>query len=48
VQQAATMYSHSIRLSDREHFEEEFHKDCEILLEKGISETDLPLMLDLI
>ena len=48
VQHAAALYRRSASILGRERFEEEFEKDRAILIEKGISDQDFPLMLDLI
>ena len=48
IQHAAALYRRSASLLGREKFEEEFDKDRKILIDKGISELDIPLMLDLI
>lgn len=48
IQKAATFYGKAIMASEnRERFLEMFHKDEEALLNQGIQEEDIPLMLDL-
>ncbi len=46
VSQAVELYSRSIGMSDRNTFLEEFRKDIPVLLSKGISKHDIPLLLD--
>jgi tetratricopeptide (TPR) repeat protein len=48
VQRAVALYSRSARILGRERFESEFNADRPVLMEKGISEQDFPLLLDLI
>ena len=48
VQRAVALYSRSARMLGRERFESEFNADRPVLMEKGISEQDFPLLLDLI
>lgn len=46
VSKAVELYSRSLSLTDRDSFIEEFRKDIPILISKGISEQDIPLLLD--
>ena len=48
VQRAVALYSRSAHILGRERFESEFNADRPVLMEKGISEQDFPLLLDLI
>ena len=48
IQRAVALYSHSARMLGRERFESEFNADRKVLMEKGVSEEDFPLLLDLI
>ena len=48
VQHAVSLYRKSRKLLGTEQFETEFEKDRPILIEKGISEQDIPLLLDLL
>ncbi len=48
IQHAAMLYRRSASMMGREQFETEFEKDQPVLISKGISEQDFPLMLDLI
>ena len=48
IQRAVALYSHSARMLGRERFESEFNADRQVLMEKGVSEEDFPLLLDLI
>ena len=48
IQRAVSLYRQSRKMLGDEQFEAEFEKDRPILLEKGISKQDIPLLLDLI
>ena len=48
IQRAVSLYRQSRDKLGAESFESEFEKDRPILIEKGIRETDFPLLLDLI
>ena len=48
IQRAVSLYRQSRKTLGTEQFETEFEKDRSILIEKGISEQDIPLLLDLI
>lgn len=46
VCKAVELYSRSLSMSERDKFLEEFRKDIPVLISKGISEQDIPLLLD--
>ena len=48
IQMAVSMYRQSRKMLGAEQFDREFHKDQPLLTERGISEMDIPLLLDLI
>ena len=48
IQMAVSMYRQSRKMLGAEQFDKEFHKDEPLLTERGISGTDIPLLLDLI
>ena len=48
IQHAVSLYRQSRKALGAEQFETEFEKDRPILIEKGISEQDIPLLLDLL
>ncbi|MBO4723730.1 MAG: tetratricopeptide repeat protein [Bacteroidaceae bacterium] len=48
IQHAVSLYRQSRKVLGLEQFESEFEKDRPILIEKGISEQDIPLLLDLL
>ena len=48
IQHAVSLYRQSRKALGNEQFEAEFEKDRPILIEKGISEQDIPLLLDLL
>ena len=48
IQMAVSMYRQSRKMLGAEQFDREFHKDEPLLTERGISEMDIPLLLDLI
>jgi tetratricopeptide (TPR) repeat protein len=48
IQHAVSLYRQSRKMLGNEQFESEFGKDRPILIEKGISEQDIPLLLDLL
>ena len=48
IQMAVSLYRQSRKTLGAEQFEAEFEKDRPILIEKGISQQDIPLLLDLI
>ena len=48
IQRAVSLYRQSRKSLGVEQFEKEFQKDEPLLVERGISESDIPLLLDLI
>jgi tetratricopeptide (TPR) repeat protein len=48
IQRAVSLYRQSRKSLGAEQFEKEFQKDEPLLVERGISESDIPLLLDLI
>jgi tetratricopeptide (TPR) repeat protein len=48
IQHAVSLYRQSRKALGQEQFDAEFEKDRPILIEKGISEQDIPLLLDLL
>ena len=48
IQHAVSLYRQSRKMLGDEQFDAEFGKDRPMLIEKGISEQDIPLLLDLI
>jgi tetratricopeptide (TPR) repeat protein len=48
IQRAVSLYRQSRKSLGAEQFEKEFRKDEPLLVERGISESDIPLLLDLI
>ena len=48
IQRAVSLYRQCQSIMGKDEFEAEFDKDRAILVSKGISEQDLPLLLDLI
>ena len=48
IQHAVSLYRQSRKMMGEELFDKEFQKDQPLLIERGISEMDIPLLLDLI
>ena len=48
IQRAVSLYRQSRKSLGAEQFEKEFRKDEPLLLERGVSQSDIPLLLDLI
>ena len=48
IQHAVSLYRQSRKMLGTEQFDKEFLKDQPLLTERGISEMDIPLLLDLI
>ena len=48
IQRAVSLYRQSRKILGTEQFDADFEKDHPILIQKGISEQDIPLLLDLI
>ena len=48
IQMAVSLYRRSLKAMGTQQFESEFAKDRQLLIEKGVSEQDIPLLLDLI